>query len=175
LFLDYFEIIAKVGEDYHEKYLAPISRNKQLEDWWEALLFLLDRIYYQGRRDDISEKVERRVIKVLSKSFKDGKIMDIEFNQLKDNNWKGIRRELENRIGKGRIGKKQDVDMTIEVLDFIASIEDRNITNYCIRRIQNGEIRDLSEELRKIRGIGPQNILALPQRLMFTIRTRRIP
>lgn len=156
--MEYLKLFASLTKDYEERFLT--DSTEMLEnDWWEALRFFFGRVFYQGRRDDISKEVERTVIEALMKHFGDKAKRDLEFERLKKENWNGVNKELKEKIGKRKIGKPLDIDLTVYTLNFISSpaIPDRNIVNYTVRKIKLGEISMHSKELQdKIRGVGPK-------------------
>jgi len=93
------------------------------KDWWESLKFFLAHACFQGRRDDVSQKVYDATIEVLETKFLG--VQDCCLNYLKD--------ELLKRIGKGKIGKARDVDMVIDIINFICKLPERNLIAYCCR------------------------------------------
>lgn len=173
--------IVKFGERFEKEYLSKeflrkkgVDIEKVFEDWWEALKFFLTRIFYQGRRDEISEKVETTVLEVLREFFNDPSKRDENFQSLMSENWYGLRRCLEEKIGKGKIGRGRDVDMVVDTLRFISRIQDKNIVNYSIRMINQGRIEELWNGLQKskckngIRSIG-EKIASLYLRDLVTV------
>lgn len=125
------KLFASLTKDYERRFL-PEPRQPLENDWWKALQFFFDRVFYQGRRDDISAEVERRVIRVLSKYFSNEVIRDSEFERLKKENWKEVSQELRKTIGKGKMGKQRDIELTISTIKFVSSLQDKNLINYCI-------------------------------------------
>ena len=125
-------------------------------DWWTALQFFFSKVFYRGRRDFISERVERCVIEALSKYFGNEGTRDSEFDRLKEENWNEAREELRKGIGKGKIGSTLDIDLTICTLRFISSLPDKNIVNQSVEKIKSKQICMHSKELQEIRGVGPK-------------------
>ena len=65
-----------------------------------------------------------------------------------------IKNELAKRIGKGHVGKGRDIEMTVEVLEFISKIESNNVVKYSLEQIKGGRISGHYEELKTIISIG---------------------
>ncbi len=84
-----------------------------MDAWWEALNFFFGRAFYQGRRDDISARVQEAANDILQPrlSQTDGLVTDVQL--------KTIEQELCTRIGKGKIGKFGDVKMIISTLRYL--------------------------------------------------------
>lgn len=57
---------------------------------------------------------------------------------------------------KGKIGRGKDVEMVISILNFVSGLEDKNIVNYSIYKIKNGEVKEHYYDLQKIYSIGPK-------------------
>lgn len=155
MILEYLKLFASLTKDYEERFLTE-SPGVIENDWWEALQFFFSKVFYRGRRDFISEEVERRVIASLSRYFNNVDIRDLEFDKLKEGNWKETREELMKEIGKGKIGSALDIDLTISTLTFVSSIQDKNIVNHSVTNIRSGQIYKHYNELQRIRGMGPK-------------------
>lgn len=150
------KLFASLTKDYERRFLTE-PRQPLENDWWKALQFFFDRVFYQGRRDDISAEVERRVIRVLSRYFSNEVIRDSEFERLKKENWKEVSQELRKTIGKGKMGKQRDIELTISTIKFVSSLQDKNLINYSVKKIKSGKIHVHSTELQdKIKGVGPK-------------------
>ena len=70
--------IVHFGERFEREYLCKeylscknVDVEQLEENWWEALKFFVTRLFYQGRRDDLSIRVERKAFEVLGKYFND--------------------------------------------------------------------------------------------------------
>jgi len=150
-----WKIFESVTKDYEERFLTDSPQIIE-NDWWKALQFFFSRVFYQGRRDEVSEEVERRVIKATSGYFREEAIRDSEFERLKGGNWKEFRDELRKTIGRGKMGKPLDIDLTISTMEFVSQLRDKNIVNDSVRKIKLGKILVHSKELQRIRGVGPK-------------------
>lgn len=149
------EKIVGYGDTYIEQHLENgYEKSRLTTDWWEGLKFLFDHVFYQGRSDKVSERVENEAITVLEKYVNENKENpEIILNK---NNHEKITCDLEEVIGKGKVGRHRDIEMVISILKFISRIEDKNILKYSVSKIKNGYVRDHYEELQSIRSIGPK-------------------
>jgi hypothetical protein len=161
--------VVEFGDRFIKEYLSKeyfkthnIDIEKVESDWWEASKFFFSRAFYQGRRDDISKKVEEKAIEILSKYFDNQYQRDKEFQRLKDTNWKELKNELSKNIGKGKIGRERDIKMIISYFNFISNLEHKNIVAYSLNKIKQKEIKDHFYELQKskrpngIESVGPK-------------------
>ena len=106
--------IANLSEKYHQKHLAARwSKDKLLNDWYYAFEFFLDHTLLQGRSDRVSEKVVEAVFEV---SEHNRNMIEEGF---KSGNWKDLMVKLFERIGKGKVGKRADVNHVIDSLEFL--------------------------------------------------------
>jgi len=145
--------IISYSSRYHQEILGRYDPDELLENWWAALDFFLARACFQGRRDDISERVYREVVAVLSPLFcGDGGTANYwgECHQ----GWENAEGELKRRIGKGKVGKGRDVDMVLSALDFIGQLPALNIVSYSVERVQHGEIDKHYKELQRSQNKG---------------------
>jgi len=140
----YKEILTE--RHFKEKHSVDIKRLH--DDWWEAMKFFLSRALYQGRRDELSERVEKEVRKVLDYYFKDPSQREHNFDTLRRQNWRELRKKLEGRIGKGKVGRGRDIELVIDTLRFISQLPDKNIVNYSVRQIEDGKLEDLWRSLQ---------------------------
>ncbi len=131
--------IVAYGHRYRNEFLK-YDPDKLLIDPWGALQFFFGRACYQGRRDDLSQKVYDAVIATLSPHLSDGGLT-ANYRRLSQQNWKIIEKELRNRIGKGKVGKARDVDMVLSTLDFVGQIPDWNIVKYSVEQIRRDKYR----------------------------------
>ena len=146
--------IAKFADKYYEEHLGNIRVDELKNDWWEALKFFFSKAFYQGRRDEISYRVQKAAEEVLGYYFNNPQTKDQNFDLLKRQNWKQLIDKLKEKIGKGKVGRKRDIEMIKSTLDFISRIPDKNIVNYSVKKIKNGELKSLWKELLKIYSVG---------------------
>ena len=142
--------IANLSEKYHQKHLAARwSKDKLLNDWYCAFEFFLDHTLLQGRSDRVSEKVVEAVFEV----FEDNRNMIEE--GFKSGSWEDLKGRLFERIGKGKVGKRADVDHVIDSLKFLREkISDRNVVKYTVDEVKAGRVMQVYEELDRIRQVG---------------------
>lgn len=156
------------------------NHQKIADDSWLSLISFLDRVYFQGRNDTLSGRYERAMIKALECFFGHqgfDKIRQLEQDgflywryygyEHKDGTPKRqYSRELYNAIqgsyefvheGKNftyETGKTRDKAMVLDILHFIASLEDLNILRYTIEQIKAHNLSKIDKELRKIHQVG---------------------
>ncbi len=140
--------IADYSNKYREEFLSCYRTDELLSSWWKALDFFLGRACFQGRRDDISERVYRSVKSVLADNFS-RKDATTQFEQMKNKNWDPIKKKLTDRIGPGKVGKNRDIDMVLSSLDFIGRLSDLNMVNSSIQQVQGGNIEKLYYKLQR--------------------------
>jgi len=173
--------IADFGERFERQYLCKeylntknVDIDRLEENWWEALKFFLTRTFYQGRRDDVSVRVETKALEVLGKYFDDPLEREKNFQFLKNASWSQLRVDLQAVIGKGKVGRRRDIDMIIDILKFISRLPDKNIARYSVEMIKNNKLEELWYGLQKskskegIRSVG-KKIASLYLRDLVTI------
>jgi len=160
--------IADFSKRYRSEMLIDFDRGHLGADWWAALDFFLSRACFQGRRDEVSEAVYKRVRAVLHPIF--GRVgSSARLGRLRTRRWAPIQRALDKRIGKGKIGKSRDIDMVLSSLDFVSRLPKLNIVTYSVTRIRKGEIEDLYYDLQ--RGESPGGIVQVgPKIASFFLR-----
>jgi len=156
-----FDAIASYGKKYREKHLSGIDTNKLINDFWPALDFFLSRACFQGRRDEVSDKVYEAVIEVLGPEFSVSK-GTANYEALGQQKWKPLEKTLRSKIGKGHVGKARDVDMVLTTLDFIGQLSDLNIVKYSVGQVQHGNLHghyvelQASQSKKGITQVGPK-------------------
>lgn len=153
--MDLLKTIYKYGDTYKQKFLDKRYKSDELlTDWCKALKFLFDRAYYQGRKDFISQKVEIAVARQLKALIKNNHADNTYMIDPK--NLPAIEEALKQKIGRGKIGKGADIEMTKGILTFISDIKDYNIVGYSIEKIKKGKTEEHYKELQNIYSIGPK-------------------
>ncbi len=139
--------ILAYGARYRKELLMPSSLTKKQiqEDWRAALKFFFSKAFYQGRTDTLSERVEKAALEVLESEF------SREDLQLRDWDLDLIQRKLEEKVGKGKVGKARDIEMVISSLRYVNRLPDSNIVAHSIRRIEAYEIRQHYAEIQRSR------------------------
>ena len=136
--------IIAYGQIYREEFLRGVWSEKHLlEDWREALRFFFDKAFYQGRSDEMSGRVHEAALKVLEPMLS-------QWPQLPEN-WdrEELRRRLQAKIGKGKVGRGRDVEMVVSSLEYVSKLPHSNIVKHSVQRIEAGDIGRHFEELQK--------------------------
>jgi hypothetical protein len=140
------------GERYRNEYLRPVSKEDLERDWYGGLSLFLSDSFYQGRLDEVSEKVEKAARAVLDKCF-----CGHDVSALTGCDFDSLLRDLLAVIGKGKVGKGRDAEMVVEIFRFVSRLpEEKNLTRYSVAAIEHGDIQTLREGFMGIRGIGPK-------------------
>jgi len=156
--------------------LANKDKSKILNSWWLALIFFFDRVFYQGRRDEVSGMFEKATIKALEELLgktdreKLDKLLSLEDRQcLEYRNlqkcpelYAALQRKYpisqpNGKTKQSRTGKERDREMTVDTLKFLTkNLQERdyNMLKYAIHMIRNRETRKLYSRLVEIRQIG---------------------
>lgn len=137
--------ILAYGARYREKLLlrSDLTRERLLEDWREALKFFFSKAFYQGRTDIISARVEEAALRILKPVFAQ--------ENLYPGDWDldSLRRNLQEKVGRGKIGKARDIEMVVSSLRYVSRVPDSNIVAHSVRRINAGEIGQHYEEIQR--------------------------
>jgi hypothetical protein len=136
--------VEQYGQLYVKRFLGEqISKKDTVyDDWREALDFLFSKVFYRGRRDELSERFMQATLNTL-------RGVDLKKDYDKQ--------LLDNRLQSNGVNNHKDRKMVCEVLDFIFNLPtpyDHNIVKYTIERIKNGKILDIFNELNTIYAIG---------------------
>jgi len=136
--------VERYGQVFVEKFLKTQIEEKDLiyNDSDKALKFLFSKVFYRGRRDELSERFMKATFETIE-----------TYRPQKNYN-----RELLNERLKGNgVNNKIDRRMVLEVLDLcFNSLEsfDNNIVKYTISLIKAGKITDVFNKLDDIYAIG---------------------
>lgn len=161
------KLIESFGGSYIKEYIELLKnkRNEFESDWFKALDFFLSRVYYQGRKDELSERYYNAAKKGLLTYFgEDASTQLKNYNDAWESNiiphdpdWK-IWVEANNGLLEGlkrtKAGKSRDIDMVIDTLRFIHDRPSYNIVLYSIEEIKCGRIKKLYSELDDIWQVG---------------------
>jgi hypothetical protein len=136
--------VEQYGRLYIKQFLQDqiTSKDSIYSDWREALNFLFSKVFYRGRRDELSERFMWATLKTLK---------EIELDSGYD------KQLLDNRLQSNGVNNHKDRKMVCEVLDFVFNLPtpyDHNIVRYTIERIKSGKILDIFNELNTIYAIG---------------------
>ena len=154
-----FDAIVFYGEKYREKHVNKTDRDKLMSNFWPALDFFLSRACFQGRRDEVSEKVYKAAIEVLEPEFSRSD-QTTKYRTHQQQGWTSLDEILRNKIGKGHVGKARDVDMVLSALDFISQLSDLNLVKHSVEQIRQGNLSEHCTKLRASNGgitqVGPK-------------------
>jgi hypothetical protein len=154
------DAILSYGERYRYEILLENGREKVpytpaqlLDDWRKALRFFFERVFYQGRRDDISTKVLYAAYDVMDdRLFKLADLTGMDEEYLS-----ALQAALGTRIGAGKIGKGGDIRMVISTLRYIHRLPRHNIVAYSADSIRAGRLREHYVDLQdSIYQVGPK-------------------
>ena len=149
--------VAYYGEVYEERFLRDIDGEALRRDWYEALTFFFSKAFFQGRQDEISSRFFRNTVKFLDGLMRQQR----DFQLLKKYGWERLEKlfndENKDRNKKRKFGKDRDIRMVIDTLKFIDQLDDKNIVNYSLNKIDRGELDELWNCLRQnIIQVGPK-------------------
>lgn len=155
---------------------ADNDKSRIVQSWWLSLVFFFDRVFYQGRRDEVSHMFEQASIEALEELLgaSDGQKLSkllklknsgyLQFSRYKNHPEldEGLKKayvvELyDGRRKKSSTGKERDREMTVDTLSFIAENlkpYDYNILRWSIDKIGKGNLKNVYKEIRSIRQIG---------------------
>lgn len=136
--------IEKYGQLYVGRFLQRQIDDKEkiYSDWYKALKFLFTKVFYRGRRDELSERFMNATIKTLDK-YK----LNRNYN----------RESLNNLLESNGVNNGKDRKMVLEVIDLIfnsLNSYQNNIVKYTVDKIGKGKIVDIFNTLNKIYCIG---------------------
>jgi hypothetical protein len=131
--------IVSYGKRYQQEELKSYHSDELANDWWLALAFFLNRASFQGRRDELSYRVYEHIRAVLEPMFSNDRDWHT-YEMHRQQAWKAIKGELQQRIGKGKVGKARDIEMVLSALQFISNVPDNNIVAYSVQRIRRGDL-----------------------------------
>ncbi len=153
--LQLVQAIISYAERYRQEHLTekPCALTA---DWWKAFDFFLGRACYQGRLDTVSDRVYESACRVLKPLF-EGESRDQNYDSQKYEDWRPVKKQLAERIGKGKVGKARDIAMIISAFEFLDSLPNRNIVAYTITKIKEGQLQQHYNKLQvDITQIGPK-------------------
>jgi hypothetical protein len=148
------EAIKKVlqfGERFRNDNLPRAWKTRLEKDWYGGASLLISRAFYQGRRDEVSEMVEKAATPVLDRNF-DGKQLSV----LKGFDFDALKGDLMTVIGKGKVGKERDADMIVDIFRFVSRLPGENLARCSVEAIERGDIKKLYKDLMDITSVGPK-------------------
>jgi hypothetical protein len=148
---DFIKAMGALGEVYYNRYLVPYQSVPLESDWREALRFFFCKIFFQGRRDEVSDQfrvnAEKTIDSVLggSRRFPD------------DNDIAHIEEYLRTPdvMGKRKM-KRRDVEMVRGSIEFIRDKNEHNIVSLSLKAIEDRNLSTHHDKLQTIRQVGPK-------------------
>ncbi len=160
---DFILASARLGELYFDRYLAEQKPIELKASWRKALEFFFSKVFYQGRRDKVSDKfkgiADRVIEEVIGKdpdSPNDSEIASIKHELEKED-----KRKYNGKIIISKqLPKEGDRKMVIATLEFCKRIPYHNIVSFSIdsiNHINKGSLVSNYNELQEeIHQIGPK-------------------
>lgn len=141
------------------------NKNDYLQSPKDALFFILSYSFYQGRKDEMSERFEKSAKKTLEEFFKETDTFSSSFGRIHKKGLKGSEYEekLKPRYSKlleileaNGVNKRGDRLMVASLINFIESNEDKNLVKRIIQKIKSKNTSKAYKELDSIWSIGPK-------------------
>jgi len=140
------------------------------DDWWFAFRFFLDHAYYQGRRDELSKRFEYSVLEALNcvfgeeaDSFCKAKKLTglmrqgrLDWENPRGELWDALTQKYPTPFGEYGAGKRRDREMVLDAFAWAAAIEGHNLVRHSLRRVNEGRVAEIYEQLHCLRGVGPK-------------------
>lgn len=158
------DVLEHFGRQYVDEFLVADGWEPERlrTDWYYAFKFLLERLYFQGRRDDISERFCNAMMSCLDEQFlpdpterfarlvEAGAIpTEPEWWDIGDLARGSLWESFDERMGKNR-----DREMTLDVLRYLRDLSDPNIVTRTLAELDAGRIKQHRKELCDVRQIG---------------------
>lgn len=152
--------IAKFHKSYESEFLQDMIKNKDLylRDPKDALFFILSFSFYQGRKNEISQRFERIAKNTLDKLLKSNNILitDLERRITNIEELEIKYDDIYNKLKENGVNKCGDRLMVISLINLIQSSNEKNILNFLIEKIKSNLITDAYETLDSVWSIGPK-------------------
>lgn len=139
--------IASYSKIYKRALLGRWDKEKLLTDWNSALLFFFGHSFYQGRRDALSERFEKRAEEVIQKNIK-----SIESALTSsDRDYFSEKSKLDTSLQEEGVNKRLDRLMVLSTLNFIKGIDKNNIVLYSLN---TEDLPNIFQQLLTIKSVG---------------------
>lgn len=162
--------VADLSERYKHEYLDEqwcSKRQRLLSDWFDALKFFLEHVFYQGRNDSLSKRYCEKAWSVLESHFTgSSESRARSFTKAWDARWiphepigkgsKPLAGPIAEALESERAGKRGDREMVMDTLRYIHGLPQLNVVRYSCDQVSHGGIPAHYEELQKIRQVGPK-------------------
>ena len=151
--------VAEFHKEYKDKFLDDRTKHKaEYEESPEkALFFILSYSFYQGRRDELSEKFEKNAKEALKKFLPENDPLSLVFERMTDKDvLKARYRELDSLLYQYGVKKGGDRLMVISLINFIQSSNEKNLISFLIKQIKSKKVAEAHNKLDSIWSIGPK-------------------
>lgn len=151
--------VAEFHKNYENEFLDERikCRTKYEKSPEEALFFILSYSFYQGRRDELSEKFEKNAKEALKKFLPENDPFSLICERMTDKDvLKARYRELDNLLKQYGVNKEGDRLMVISLINFIQSSNEKNLINFLIKQIKSKNVAEAHNKLDSIWSIGPK-------------------
>ncbi len=149
--------IAKFHKNYEREFLKERIRNKThfLQSPKDALFYILDHSFYQGRRDEISRKFEDRAKATLASIFENNDVLLSSSSRIISKEKLKLKyKKLNKLLIQYKVNKEGDRLMVMSLINFIQSNDEKNILRFLIKQIKTKKIPQAFRNLDGIWSIG---------------------
>lgn len=165
--------ISRFHENYEKEFLRERIRNKNtyLKNPKYALYFILSYSFYQGRRDEISAKFEKKAKDTLDLFLKNNNILSISTSRItRKDELKKEYLELYELLEKKGVNKEGDRLMVVSLVNFIQSNHEKNILKFLIEKIKSKKVEEAYKNLDNIWSIGPKIACLILRDIVYIYR-----
>jgi hypothetical protein len=132
-----------------------IGNSTYLKNPKDTLYFILSYSFYQGRRDEISSKFEKKARNALDSFLRNNDILFISISRITNKDkLKKEYSELHELLEKKEVNKEGDRLMVISLVNFIQSNHEKNIYKFLIGKIKSKKVDEAYKNLDGIWSIG---------------------
>ncbi len=158
------DALSALGDRYVDEFLRRRWDVARLQrDWYYAFKFLLLRLYFQGRRDEVSEQFYRAMEACLDATFgrNPSSVLDHLWRRgelPKDAEWTGFD-PARSRLWQSfnpTMGKRRDREMVLDALRYVRGLPRYNVVRHSLARIDAGTVVHHRSEISALWGAGPK-------------------
>lgn len=153
-----------LGKRYVRDYLNQEGWDEERlkNDWFHSLEFLIQHLYYQGRRDELSTRFFECVWRCVEEIFLPEptpvfeSLWDSKFIP-HDAGWHEYVEDdnpLWERVNSSTMGKTRDREMVLDCLRYVHGIDQYNVVKASLAAIEGGDLGDHRQDLMDIWGVG---------------------
>jgi len=151
--------IVKFHKNYEDEFLKERIKNKDayLRTPKDALFFILSYSFYQGRRNKISSQFEERAKNAVNLFWESNNILSTSASKITNKDkLKDCYKDLYDKLKENEVNKEGDRLMIISLVNFIQSINQKNMVKFLIEEIESNAISEAYKNLDEIWSIGPK-------------------